>query len=381
MSDKSKTKWAWLIGFGMAISGIHNLWLTNITSINGQATLFLPAIGTGIWIMGALIFITYNYQHIKWGNLYVEIPLILIALSMGITGFLTDGTFQDKMSPLFMGISLIGVYAVGKTIGVELFKAFVPFVVLGSVISIILGIVNPGQYQGGMITNYCASAGFLIFGAVVSRFKWQWALILIALIGVFYIGALESVFILGILFIALIIRKDWNKKLLIIGIPLVILLGLWAVLGYLIPLYEGNLNLVYLWEIVTGKLPLDFQAMQDLTSGRWNPIVEALNDIRLFGHGYSLSTVQGGIVHNIPLIILHQIGIIPAIAWTFVTIYCLFKTKWKYAWIAVIAMSVFDHYLYTQFVPFVFALAGVSIASTIDNDYIFRGKNEHLSIK
>lgn len=381
MSDKSKTKWAWLIGFGIVISGIHNLWLTNITSINGQATLFLPAIGTGIWIMGALLFVTFNYQHIKWGNLYVEIPLCIIALSMGITGFLTGVAFQDKVSPLFMGISLIGVYAAGKTIGVELFKAFVPFVILGSAISIILGITNPGQYQGGLITNYCASAGFLIFGTIVSRFKWQWVLILFALIGIFYIGALESFFIMGVLFITLIIRRDWNKKLLIVAIPLVAILGLWAALGYLIPLYEGNLNLVYLWDIVTGKMPFDFQAMNDLTSGRWKPIIESLNDIRLFGHGYSLSTVQGGVVHNIPLIILHQLGIVPALAWSCLVVYCLIKTKWKYAWVAVIAMSVFDHYLWTQFVPFVFALAGVSITSNIDNDLLFRGKNEHLLAK
>ena len=365
----------------MALSGIHNLWLTNLLSINGQATIFLPAIGTGIWLMGALLFITNHWKDIKWGNRLVDIALLLFIASMGVTGVLTGETLGTKLSPLFMGVGLFAIYLTGRTLGDSLFKAFIPFVILGAVISIIIGIVNPGQDNGGMITNYCASAGFLMFGAIVNQGKYQWLLLLVAGIGLFYIGALEAVFVVGVLFITLIIRRDWNKKLLIVAIPLIILIGVWALLGHLIPLYEGNLNLVYFKDIVTGEMPLDNKAMVLVTSGRWNPILDALRDINLFGHGYSLSTVQGGIVHNLPLIILHQLGIIPAIAWTFVTIYCLIKTKWKYAWIAFISMCLFDHYFFTQFVPFWAALVGISLTSKIDNDLIFRSKNEHLLVK
>jgi hypothetical protein len=112
--------------------------------------------------------------------------------------------------------------------------------------------------------------------------------------------------------------------------------------------------------------------MMKLTSYRWEVIVKAVQDIQFFGHGFSLSTVGGQVVHNIPLIIMHQVGPVAGLAWLFVTVYCLIKTKWKYAWIAVLAMCVWDHYLWTQCPPWIWAMIGVSTASTIKSDLIFR---------
>ena len=369
MPDKQKKKWAYIIGFGMALSAIHNVWITNSLTINGEVFIFLPAFGTAIWLMCALLFINFNWKYINWGNKWVEIPLAIFVLFMSITGFITGDSFTDKLAPMLMGLSLYSVYVVARTVGILVVRAFIPFVVIGALISIVVGLVNAGQPNGGMISNYCASAGFLIFGAVVNRGKWQWSLLLIALAGLFFIGALEAVFIVGVLGLTLLIRRDFSKKFLIVAGIMVALVGLWYLLGHLIPLYKGNDNITALGQLVQGNPSVDMNAV---TTGRWVVIKESLYDIKFFGHGYSLSTVGGGIVHNIPLIILYQLGVIPALMWVFVTIYCLIKTKWKYAWIAVIAMGVFDHYLFTQFVPFVWALIGISTTSTIKNDLIFK---------
>jgi len=156
---------------------------------------------------------------------------------------------------------------------------------------------------------------------------------------------------------------------------LVGLVGLWAVMGYLIPLYEGNLNVYALMGVVSGNGGIDEGTVQTMTSGRWEVIVERLKSTSILGHGYSLSTVGGQIVHNIPLIIVHQIGPIAGLSWLFVTVYCAIKTKWKYAWIAVMAMCVFDHYLYTQFTPYWWVLIGVSTSSNIKNDLIFKKRH------
>ena len=211
---------------------------------------------------------------------------------------------------------------------------------------------------------------------MVNQGKWQWALIAVALIGLFFIGALESVFILGVLGITVLIRRDFSKHFIIAASVLVGLIGLWALLGYLIPLYEGNQNVAALFGLFNGDSTLDASTITTLTSGRWPVIVRAMKNISFIGHGYSLSTAGGQIVHNIPLIIVHQIGPIAGIAWLFVTVYCAIKTKWKYAWIAVMAMCVWDHYLYTQFTPYWWCLVGISTASNIKSDLIFRRVNE-----
>jgi len=368
--------WAIVIGVGLALSPIHNLWLTQIaTNSEGVTYLFIPQLGALIWIMAALLYLTWNWdwKSPNWGfgDKRVFIPMLVIVVAMGISG-ITATTIQSKVAPFLMGIALFAVYLTAFRLGSDIFLAIIPFVVIGVVVAIVSGIINPGISSGGLITNYCASAGFLIFGALVNQGKWQWLLVVVALIGVFFIGALEAVFIVGVLGIAVLARRDVSRKFLIAGGVLLGLVGLWAALGYLTPLYEGNFNLLILGNLLSGKVGLTFETLWGITSGRWEIWLEALQDIKLIGHGYSLSLVGGRNVHNLPLIIMHQIGPIGAVAWSFVTVYCLIRTKWKYAWIGLIAMCVFDHYIWTQFMPYWWALVGVSLASPIKSDLIFK---------
>lgn len=382
--SKTNRKYAIAIGIGLALFPIHNLWLSESTAYNGQIWLHLPAIGTAIWILATLLFLRDNYKQITLGSKFVWIPLIVIVVSIAISGFI-NAELKDKLSPMLMGIILFASYIVARILGKQVFYMLVPFAMLGSIIAIVQGILNPGipaSVAHGMITNYCAYAGFIIFGVIVNKVKYQWLYCLVAVIGVFFIGSLEGMFVVAVLAITILIRRDYSKRLLIIAGSLIGLAGIWIALGYLTNLYEGNHNVAVLWNIITGNnISTNNQTMSDLTSGRFPVIIEAMKDIRIFGHGFSLSTVGGGIVHNIPLIIVDQIGILGAIAWMVVTIYCLIKTKFKYAFIMVLAMGVWDHYLWTQFLPLVWVLIGVATSSTIDNDYIFRRQNESLLTK
>ena len=377
----SENKWAYGIGFGIAITPIHNAWLTNLLTLpNGQATVFLPQIGTVIWVMASMYYVLNHYKKgDRWqdwlGDWRIFVPLLIVVLFMGISGFVPDRHDGISIAPLLMGVALFATYVVGRKLGVALFRSLIPFVVLGAVIAIVLGILNPGipaAFTNGLITNYCACAGFLIFGWVVNQGKWQWVLLIVALAGVFFIGALEAIFIIGVLGVAVVVRRDFSKPFLIVASVLVLLVGVWLSLGHLTALYTGNHNIEALGNIVTGEVTVDTTSLRNLTSGRWEPIVRAVNDIHFFGHGYTLSLEHGGIVHNIPLIVIHQIGPIGGLAWLFVTVWCLFKTKWKYAWLMVLAMCCWDHYLWTQLTPFVWVLIGVSTTSTIKSDLIFR---------
>lgn len=372
----SNRKWAIVIGLGLALSPIHNQYITEITSIGGRATLFLPAIGYVIWILGVMFFCLHNWKDLSIGDRKIFIPLVILVVAIGISGFVNGETFNSKIAPLFMGVVLLACYVVARHLGSDIFLMLLPFVIIGIIVSIILGIINPGTSEGGLLTNYCASAGYLIFGALVIQGKYQWALIIAVLIGVFFIGALEAVFILGVLGITVLIRRDFNRNFIIASGVLVGLVGLWLALGFLTPLYEGNQNIAVLIRVITGEIVLDDWAMKWITSGRWEVIVDRLQHINMLGHGYNLGIDLSGTVHNLPLIIMHQIGPLGAIAWSVVTLYCLIKTKWTYAWVGVIAMCVFDHYIWTQFAPFWWILVGVSTTSNIKSDLIFRRKNE-----
>ena len=361
---------------GLALSPIHNKFLTDlVTTDSGEVLLFVPSLGYLLVIMGTGMFLLHHWDRVKGeglGDRRIWIPLLVIVAAMGLSGAVNGDSLQDKVSPLFMGLILFSLYLVSRILGGSLFKVLVPFVIIGSVSVIVSGLIAPGQYTGGFITNYCAAAGYLIFGSLVYQGKWKWALLLVAGVGLFFIGALEAVFIVGVLGIALIVRRDFSKRLLVVCGAVLVLMAVWTGLGYLVPLYEGNQNLAVLRDVVTGQVPLDGETMAALTSGRWYPILDAVRNFSFTGHGYSLSTVGGGIVHNMPLIIMHQIGPFAALAWVFVSLYCTVKTKWKYAWIAVLAMGVWDHYIWTQFAPYWWVLIGVSTTSTIKSDLLFR---------
>ena len=373
-SQKINRLWALVIGFGMVLSAIHSQWLTELVTDDGEVGFFLPAFGTAIWLMATLAYLVYkvNWKEIEWGDKRVFIPLFVIVASIGLSG-ISENTWGARFAPFLMGVSLFSLYLVSRVLGKDIFLAFIPFVVLVAISVIISGIASPGEYTGGLITNYCASVGFMIFGVVVNKFKWQWVLGMVALIGVFFVGALEAVFILAVLAVAVLVRRDFNIRLVITVAIIATMVGVWLILGYLTPLYEGNQNLVALWGVLIGSTsPLAFETLNNLTSGRWEEILNALHDIRFLGHGYVLMTGGKPIIHFVPLAIADQVGPLAAATWIWVTVYCLIKTRLKYAWIAVIAMSIFDHYIWTQFAPYWWALIGVSLASKADSDLIFK---------
>ena len=375
LSRKDKL-WAYTIGLGLALTPIHSRWLTELVTTDGTVGFFIPSFGITIWLMASLFFLQDHWSEIDWGKGKILVPMFIIVAFMGVSGFLNGNTIGAKLAPLFMGLSLLSVYGAARYLGKEIFKALVPFVVITATAIVIMGLLNPGHTTGGIITNYCAAAGFLVFGGVVNQGKWQWLLVAVVLVGLFFTGAQEALFIVVVVGITVLVRKDVSRRLVLVAGSLVVLAGLWFLAGFLIPLYTGYNNFTALFDLLLGRAVPDPATLAVLTTGRWEGYLKAYNNMSILGYGYSLSVVGGGIIHNIPLIIAHQIGPIAAIAWAFVTVYCLVRTKWKYAWIAVIAMCVFDHYLWTQFMPYWWCLVGVSTASEIKSDLIFRRNND-----
>ena len=104
---------------------------------------------------------------------------------------------------------------------------------------------------------------------------------------------------------------------------------------------------------------------------RWSAITESFNDVKVFGHGYQPDNVKWQTIHNIPVRVLWELGVFGLLAWLGLIIYGLWKTSWKYAFIAVVAAGLFDHFMWTQLTPFFFALLGVSSWKQGESDKIY----------
>lgn len=406
----SNRKWAIVIGSGIALSPIHNQWLTELVTKNGEVGFFLPAFGTAIWLMGALAFTILYWKELDWGNKRLAIPLLVIVGSMGLSGIYAD-RWQDKVAPLLMGLSLFALYLASRKLGKDIFLPLAVGAVIASLGVIAYGIIYPGVKTGGFVFegNYDIVTGFLILGLVFSAIKYQWWLSALIVVALFFTGADEALFACTVLVIIILARRDWSRKLLLPVGALLLVVAICTPLGITRQLYfpgiekvayakelaEEQLAIVEVakkipepvkdiilskirtTEIIAGtKRVTDKSEMaQKITNNRWKTYQWSLENIKPLGHGLNLTDFSRDekMIHNVPLIIMYQVGPVGAIAWLVIMGYCVVRTKWKYAFIAILALSVWDHFVWTQLAPVWWALVGVATVSEVKSDLIFKG--------
>jgi len=354
----------YLIGTGLILFVVNqpNQPLMNVMLISNLGLLLIY-----LGIMWSISKIK-NIRELTLGSRWVYIPLLIIVASIIISSLMSGAS--NKFALALFAPTLFALYVLGRYYGEVIFKPFLYGVIIVSTSLVIGGIINPGIKQGGLIspTNYDMATGFLVFGALVCVWKKQrWWITTIALVGLFFTGAEEAMFAVAVVCLTILIRRDWSKRLLLPIAVVLLCLVIATPLGVIGKLYES----------VSGRV-------EDATEGNWLQATGyrltgnwMLSDLEPFGTGYYVSWDDdyiGKIPHNVPLIIVEQIGIAGALAWCVVAGYCLIKTKWKYAWIGLLSLCVFDHFIWSMCAPWFWVLAGVSTASDIKNDYIF--KNE-----
>lgn len=375
---KQFNKWAVLIGVGLALFPVHNLYLTNLTTSGGVAGFFLPAFGAALWVMGTLLFTTWNWDTIRrngLGDKRVFIPLLVIILAIGLSG-ITAETIGGKLSPLLMGISLFSLYLVARVLGRDIFLPLAVGAGIASLGVVIVAVQNPGELTGGLIfeQNYDIVVGYVLLGTALFIRKYQWLLACLALVAMFMTGSPEGIFAVGVLGVVVVARRDWGKRLVIAVAPIVLIGVILFSFGYGQALFSYALQIVQGEDIVSHT-----EIGQTLGVGAINYRVDiikmALSNMSLLGEGYCLTAFKETTVHNVPLVLIQQMGfpgILAGVAWLFVSIYCLIKTRWKYAWALVLSLSVFDHFIWTQLAPLWWAIVGVSMTSDIKSDLVFR---------
>ena len=356
-------RWAWLIGIGLALAPLHNQWLTDLVTSDGEVGFFIPAFGTAIWFITTLLFITWNWGKLSLGDKKVWIPLLVISSAIALSGVVTAQGIQDKFATLAMGFCLFGLYVASRSLGKELTYPLAIGAVVASIGVILYAVIYRGEITGGFVFgyNYDIVVGYVILGVALFNHRWQWLTVSLALVAMFLTGSPEAVFVVAVWGLVWLLHREYHRKAIYTALLLIVVALVWFGLGYGQDLYgytvkaiENEPSGAYIDDDVEGREPVGYRLMV---------IEEAMSDIKPFGTGYNITEFREGIVHNVPLIIVQQLGypgIIAGLAFLWLVFYCLIRTKWRYAWALLIALCVFDHYIWTQMGTYFWVLAGIS---------------------
>lgn len=374
---------AYLVGSGMALFVVFP---HQQPGLQYGAIPFIHQLGLILMISGLIPWFTKSEKPLAYiGSKKVWIPLAIIIISITASGFSVDtipcgwGAISFGLPAsipfAFLALLLGGIYLMSRQVGQDILTPFIPATIIASLSCIVSGITYQGVKTGGLVSlsNYDMATGLIVFGALVSIFRGQWWLTAIAIVGLFFTGADEAIFACGVLTLAILARRDWSLKLLAPVGALILVIAICTSLGITQSLYSPTAEKIVAAKEATTATSTETrdELLYKATGSRWMKHW-TLSPLKPFGYGYNVNNFYPGIIHNVPMIIIEQIGILGALAWLWVFGFCLLKTKWKYAWIGLGSLCVFDHFIWTQAAPWFWALAGVSTASSLDRDYIFR---------
>lgn len=324
------------------------------------------------------------WSRIGFGNRKITIPLVIIAIAISLSGIPEQG-IEAKIAPAGMALVLLAVYFVSRILGEDIFLPLAFGAVVASLGVIAYQIWFPGVPTGGFIFegNYNIATGFILLGAALFFHRGQWLLVLLGVIALFLSGSAEAVFTIGVVGLVVLFRRDWSRKLGIVVGTSVLVGVIFFGSGIGLQTYQRvswAVAEVAPWLHI--QVPEDYKPLEPPLAGRLLVIKEAISDIEPLGTGYDLTKYKPGqIVHNVPLVIVQQLGwpgILAALAWLWVSIWCLVKTRLKYVWALILSLCVFDHFIWTQLAPVWWMVVGVSsIPNVIGTDLLFKEVNQN----
>jgi hypothetical protein len=382
---------AWALGIGIVSFAFRDYYYQGIMIglVLCVATLF---------IMLVIIMNDRTRPKNVLGSKWVWIPLLVVSLSIiasGLFRYLVDKNTVTLLDRTTIAVVFFGTYLACRMLGEKVFKPFSIAVIIESVSVVVYSLfIHYGIHNGGLasVKDYNVAIALMLFGAIVSIGKKQWLIVLIALVGIFFAGAEEGIFALIIVFITILIRRDFSVKLWLSVVAIIIIVALGMTpFNYTRSLYALPIDKVT--ELITHKHntnsiifsdnpsnnttvfdPNHFNSTSDyLVNGRIDLMKKAFENWNWLGSGYVMNPVDSvdNAIYNVPLVIAEQVGILGTLAWVVVLMFCLVKTKWKYAFIAVIALMLLDNFMWCQCGLWFFTLVGVATISERKTDLIY----------
>lgn len=334
---------------------------------------FGTIVGWTLLTTGTLLTLLKRYKTVKldWITL---IPLLLIILSTLISVLLG----KSSLLSLVLLVVSLGLYFVGTLLGPKIFLFVIPLGLQISIASLIEGLryINSpdGIVAGGMgLTGNSGLAGTIIgFAALLLPGNWLWLAIPLE-VGLFFAGDHWSIIALVIVGIIMLIKRDYyfkNTKVLIslVLVGLVLTLGFWP---------SGTTQKIWGFTVSNNQLiaepggsPVDL-GLND----RVRIDLEVVKDVSIVGKGIQsdtptkfdgsvLITRYQGMVHNIPIMILDDLGPIAAVAWVFLVVLLILKyPTTRYIWAFILVTSLFSYWWWipTAIGSWFFTLVGTTV--------------------
>jgi len=371
---------SWIMGAGLVMFTAHNVDLPWYNPETGVAYfLTFPQIGFILILWGTGMYLADIKPFPKWRELvgpkWAWIPMLIIIVSV-IARSLIDGQYTGALFIISMGL----VYIAARRMGRECVKPFAWALAVESSIIIFqaiahIGVRTGGFYGGyaeGLPGNYAMATRLLMVAFLVGlRPKWQAIVGGLVITAQLLTGAEEGLFIMAVLFIVMLIRRDWSKRLAVaIAIPAVVMsiLLVWHVPQELYARTPGMINSALAGVGITNIASVEVdktntELLDDGLGHRLTVWRGVIDNIEPLGHGYYVTAFGDStfhVPHNVVLCITSQVGPIAALAWLCIIVVALWKTPYKYICIALLAGGVFDHALWTQAAPWWWAIIGLA---------------------
>jgi len=293
--------------------------------------------------------------------LWFAIPFAIIAISV----FVNWGIHRDHDSYLMamMLVVMLLCYLLGTVFGRKILWAFLPAAAVQAVAIIVQYATDPHRYLSGLTYYAHIHVPLMLLAALFAPRRWRPLLLGIALAVSILSGSEE--WLPGIVAIALImlLTMDFNRRVLLTAAPVAVVL--------LVVICTGTGSILY------PKLTQErFSSADEVLKMRDEVYAEAYWEwgesplTMAFGTGpdYALG---GGSIHNAPLKVTHDLGLWAGLAWLGMTFWLSVRSRYRYAFAIIFALSLIDNYFWTYLFPWYFCLLGIAAVDRARDDRIF----------
>jgi len=347
------------IGLGLFVVAQHGylLWGTSSTVMLGY---MLLVAGMG--------YALYYFRHsLPKPNTFVFYPLAFIVVLAAARMFYGSESVSTSSMYFLLLLFMFGLYYVATIKGPDLLKFAGPAVLLFGTTTIVDGLWGVGTEDNFRASGICGNcntvAALLCVLVFMLRGKWKY-LTPAALLAIVFTGSYWALVAttLACAFGLVTKRIDWKSRMSLVVVALLVVT---VVAGFGV----GKFSKVWQTDRVIGGD----------AGPRLGVFKEALLDASILGHGFQPNSHQeldddlslvpneesryGQPVHNVPLMIMDDLGILALVAFLVAMGYALYKTRrYKLALLALIVVSFtgqFDYWWFNALMPVYFVVMGV----------------------
>ena len=234
-----------------------------------------------------------------------------------------------------------------KVLGKRIFWAIPPLALVNSIMLIVS--------DTGLAYNMHVDSIIIILGVLFAQNKWRVVLLPLGVAAIVLSGSEEGLFVGGGLVLLWIAGKVYSRQfgqlrvLIVPGLVLIVVcavisgLGMWDTI-------QPNLTK----ERFTNGIDVLFDKRVNGASDEW----AAWQDSAYTAIGWDYVANKDS-VHNTPLRIAMEIGILGGLAWLTLVLGGIRYTRYKLAFLAILGFSMIDHMFWTWLMPMLWLMLGV----------------------